>query len=389
MQARELETVAEERRLELVVDAAAGRGQIGYQIFDADTQGWVAEGEWVSAGEGVRLAVRFPEEPGRYRAFVSTRDEERGWDYERGDRFLVIDAHVDEQQRLAVESSAWRTRRGLAWRSLPSRLAKVVTSPFATLFGNWRLIASLVRRDLLARYRGSFGDVLWTILNPLLLMATYYFVFAVVLRTRFPGDATREGFVLYFLAGMLPWLAMSEPLTRSTVTLHENRNLIKKLVFPVEILPAVVTLGGLVTGLFAMGIFVAALLGTPGTIPASAAWFPLVLTIQWLFTVGLAWMFAALGAYVRDLGHIIGYLLTLWFFVTPICYPETQLPEESLVILGKNPLWTVVRTYRLIFLEGKSPEWIAFGKLAAVGLVFFFAGHAVFYRLRRRFADII
>jgi lipopolysaccharide transport system permease protein len=108
-----------------------------------------------------------------------------------------------------------------------------------------------------------------------------------------------------------------------------------------------------------------------------------------MLTVGIAWFLAALGAYVRDLGHMIGYLLTLWFFLTPICYPETALPEEALGVLGKNPLWTLVRSYRLIFLEGRAPEWAPLLKLACVAGLLFFAGHALFYRLRRRFADII
>lgn len=389
MRAKELQTDAAERRIDFACELTGSRGHVGYQIFEAETQNWVAEGEWIPARPETKLSVRFPAEPGRYRAFVSTRDDESGWHYERGDRFLVIDAEVGIDERLKVERSAWRTKGALRWRALPRTLAKVVTAPYATLWGHRPLIGSLVKRDLLARYRGSFGDLVWTVLNPLLLMATYYFVFAVVLRTRFPGDPTREGFVLYFLAGMLPWLAISEPLTRATVTLHENRNLIKKLVFPVEILPATVTLGGLVSGLFSLLIFFAILLGTRGTIPLSALWFPVLLTIQWAFTVGIAWLLAALGAYVRDLGHIIGYLLTLWFFLTPICYPETALPEEALGVLGKNPLWTLVRSYRLIFLEGRAPEWAPLLKLACVAGLLFFAGHALFYRLRRRFADII
>lgn len=389
MQAFDLQPDARGRRIDLRCQVEATGCHLGYQIFDADTQSWVAEGEWVPAKPDNRLSLHFPEEPGRYRAFVSTRDDEHGWHYERGAQFLVIEAEVDSRQLLTLQSFAHRTRFGLRWRRLPRTLAKIFTSPFTTLARNRSLIASLVRRDLLARYRGSFGDLLWTILNPLLLMATYYFVFAVVLKTRFPSDPTREGFVLYFLAGMLPWLAMSEPLTRSTVVLHENRNLIKKLVFPVEILPANVVLSGLVSGVFALLVFFAILLATRNAIPVTALWLPVLLTIQLLLTVGIAWTLATLGAFVRDLGHIIGYLLTLWFFLTPICYPETALPEAALPWLGKNPLWTLIRGYRMVFLEGRAPEWIPLAKLAAVSIVVFFGGHALFYRLRRRFADII
>lgn len=391
VRATELKADAAARRVYLdcqLGDPAPGV-HLGYQLLDAETESWLAEGEWVAAQANHRIAIQFPSEAGRYRALVSTRDDAAGWHYLRGDRFLTIDAAVDAEGRLAVKGSVIRTRASLRLANLPRTIAKFFTTPFQTLIGNRGLIASLVKRELLARYRGSFGDFLWTLLNPLLLMATYYFVFAVVLRTRFPGDPTREGFVLYFLAGILPWLAISDPLTRSTVTVHESRNLIKKLVFPVEILPANVTLAGLVTGLFAFLVFFVVLLFTRGAIPLSALWFPVVLTVQWLLTVGIAWTLASLGAYFRDLGHIIGYLLTLWFFLTPICYPESSLPEAALPILGKNPLWTLVRTYRLIFLEGRAPEWIPFAKLALLAVATFFTGHAIFYRLRRKFADII
>lgn len=376
-------------QLSFRLPAVAPDYQLGYQIFDARSRDWVAEGDWIAVQPSHDLNIRFPIEPGRYQAFVSTRDDASGWHYDRGSPFLFIEADVDANAQISVRHSATRTLRSLRWSRLPGTFAKFFTTPFETLIGNRGLIASLVKRELLARYRGSFGDFLWTILNPLLLMATYYFVFAVVLRTRFPGDPTREGFVLYFLAGILPWLAISDPLTRSTVTVHENRNLIKKLVLPVEILPANVTLSGLVTGLIAFLIFFVVLFFTRGAIPLSALWFPLVLAVQWLLTVGIAWTLASLGAYFRDLGHIIGYLLTLWFFLTPICYPESSLPEAALPILGKNPLWTLVRTYRLIFLEGRAPEWISFSKLTLLAVATFFGGHAIFYRLRRKFADII
>ena len=118
----------------------------------------------------------------------------------------------------------------------------------------------MARRDILARYRGSFGDVFWTVLNPLLLMATYFFVFGMVLRTRFGPDQSRTGFALYFLAGMLPWLAFSEPVGRAAYVILEHRNFVKKLVFPLDTLPVNQVVSGLVTELFGAGVFVAALL---------------------------------------------------------------------------------------------------------------------------------
>ena len=122
----------------------------------------------------------------------------------------------------------------------------------------WRnrgLIRVMVRRDILGRYRGSFGGAFWTIINPLLLMLTYFFVFGVVLRDRYDPDATWSSFALYFLAGMLPWLAFSEAAGRAPGVMLEHRNFVKKLVFAVETLPVNLVVAGLVTELFAIILY--------------------------------------------------------------------------------------------------------------------------------------
>jgi len=258
-----------------------------------------------------------------------------------------------------------------------------------SLWENRSLAVSLTKRDIQARYRGSFGGGLWTFLNPLLLMLTYYFVFGVILRARFPGDPTREGFVLYFLAGMLPWLAMSEAWGRSPSLILEHYNFIKKLVFPVQILPAVRTFAALISEGVALVLFLALLLITRGAIPLSALWLPVLLIPQVLLTLGVSYLLAATGAFLRDLSQIIGFILTLIFFITPICYPDTQIPAWALPVLGKNPVYALVRGYRAILIEGHAPEWQALWKLWVVAIVFFLAGWRWFAKLRKSFADVL
>jgi lipopolysaccharide transport system permease protein len=269
-------------------------------------------------------------------------------------------------------------------------IPKAFIYPVRSLWSNRKLMVSMVRRDILARYRGSFGGALWTFLNPLLLMATYFFVFGVVMHTKFQADPSRSGFVLYFLAGMLPWLPFSEAVGRSPQVVMEHRNFVKKLVFPLETLPVNLVISGVVTEAFALVIFLAGLLAARGAIPVSVLWLPALLIPQLLLAAGLCWFLAALGVYVRDLGQIIGFLLTLWFFLTPICYPETQeIPAAAKQILAFNPILILVRGYRSIFLEGHAP---AFGSLLALWIgsaALALLGHAWFHRLRRSFADII
>jgi len=368
----------------------------GYQIFDPETGTLVSEGERVplahdlAPGQAVEVEVRveFPPEPGRYRAFVSAMREHVCWFYDRGARFNVLDAEVAggavRDVRVAVT-----TLRALGRRNLARAAGRAFHYPLLSVWRNRSLVRSLVRRDILGRYRGSFGGVFWTVLNPLLLMATYFFVFGIVLHTRFGNDPSRAAFVLYFLCGMLPWLAVSEALGRAPLVVLEYRNFVKKLVFPIEILPVNLTLAALVTEAFALAVFVVLLLLTRGTVPWTVLWLPALVIPQVLFTTGLGWFLAGLGVYVRDLGQINGFLLTLWFFLTPICYPVESLPRQALPLLTRNPMFVLVRAYRGILLEGRAPAPGALWKFWAVSLLLFFAGHAWFYKLRKTFADVI
>jgi lipopolysaccharide transport system permease protein len=369
---------------------------VGCQVFDAETGTLVREGQRIpldrelAPGQAieVEVPVEFPPEPGRYRAFVSVLHEHVCWFYDRGARFTVVDAEVEagavRDVRVAVT-----TRGALGRRNLARAAGRAFRYPLLSLWGNRCLIRSLVRRDILGRYRGSFGGVFWTVLNPLLLMATYFFVFGVVLHARFGSDPSRAGFVLYFLCGMLPWLAVSEALGRAPLVVLEYRNFVKKQVFPLEILPVNLVLAALVTEAFALVVFLVLLLGTRGAIPWSVLWLPALVIPQVLFTMGLAWFLAGLGVYLRDLGQINGFLLTLWFFLTPICYPVGSLPRQALPLLTRNPLFVLVRGYRDVFLEGRAPAFGGLWKFWAVSLLLFFVGHAWFYKLRKTFADVI
>ncbi len=369
---------------------------VGWQLFDPETGMFIAEGQWTALEADVPqggsapldLEVKLPAERGGYRLYISPRSEAHGWFYMQGWPMLVVDASV-EQRRARLVRWVVATAGKLRRERLHLSLEKALTYPALTVWRNRGLIRSMVRRDILGRYRGSFGDALWTVLNPLLLMLTYFFVFGIVLQARFGADPSRSGFVLYFLAGMLPWLAFSEAAARAPHVVIEHRNFVKKLVFPVEILPVNQAIAGLVTEAFALGVFVAFLVAARGGVPATVLWLPVLVIPQLLFTLGVAWTLAALGPFVRDLGQVIGFALTLWFFVTPICYPEASLPQWALPVLGKNPMFALVRGYRAIFLEARAPEFAALWKLWVVGTAAYLAGHALFYKLRRSFADLV
>lgn len=369
---------------------------VGYHIFDPETDTLVVDGPRTKLqadltpgqARAFELHVELPPEPGNYRIFVSGLQENNHWFYERGAEFLLVDAVV-EDERASVETfhvaTRWTVRRERTVRSL----VRAFTLPFDSIVRNRGLIQTMVRRDVLGRYRGSFGGAFWTILNPLILMVTYFFVFGVVLRTRFPGDPSRAGFALYFLAGMLPWLAVSEAVGRAPTVMPEHRNFVKKLVFPMETLPLNLVTAGLVSQVFGVVLFLVGFYLVHGFVRASIIWLPVLLIPQILLTAGLCWFLAALGVFVRDLAQINGFLLTLWFFLTPICYPESSLPAPVLGILAKNPMFVLVRGYRDALLEGRAPRLGSYWKLCAVSAAVFLLGHAWFYKLRKSFADVI
>jgi lipopolysaccharide transport system permease protein len=356
-------------------------GIIGWQLYDPTTGAFLQEGEWSEVtGREADLRIPLPSEEGAYSVQVAPVKDRA--------RFIQIAARVGEGKleigmpRVLTASSV---RRARLLRAVP----KAFILPTRSVWRNRKLMGSMVRRDILSRYRGSFGGTVWTFLNPLLLMATYFFVFGVVLRTRFGTDTSRTGFVLYFLAGMLPWLAFSEAVGRSPYVILEYRSFVKKIVFPLETLPINLVISGAVTEAIGLVIFMIGLLIVRGAVPASVLWLPLLLIPQILFTAGLCWILAATGVYVRDLGQVSGYLLTLWFFLTPICYPESSLPAEAIGLLRFNPLFVLVKAYRAVFLENQAPSmrggiarWVVSVAVAVVG-------YAWFHRLRKTFADVI
>jgi lipopolysaccharide transport system permease protein len=369
---------------------------VGYHLFDAETGTLIVDGARVHPArdlapgqtEHVHLDFEFPAEDGRYQVLVSPMRENVCWYYEHGWPFLLLEGTTQDGtsrlDRVRVVTRAVLSRE----RALRS-LARAFVLPVRTIARNRGLIRVMVRRDILGRYRGSFGGAFWTIINPLLLMLTWYFVFGVFLRTRFGADPSSAAFALNFLAGMLPWLAFSEAAGRAPGVMLEHRNFVKKLVFAVETLPVNLVVAGLVTELFAVLLYCGFLLVARGGIPPTVLWLPVLLIPQLLFTAGLAWFLAGLGVFVRDLGQIMGFVLTLWFFTTPICYPESQWPASAAAVLTKNPIYVLVRAYRAIFLESSAPAFGALWKLYLLSAAIFILGHAWFYKLRKSFPDLL
>lgn len=371
---------------------SAGGFAVGYHLFDPETGTLIVDGPRVppardlAPGERERFQfdVELPPEDGRYRLIFSAMREGVCWYYERGWPFLMVEAETrDAQARLASVgvSTQSRLRRAHTIRAM----GRALTYPALTVWRNRGLIRVMVRRDILGRYRGSFGGSFWTVVNPLLLMLTYFLVFGVILQR--PGE-TKTSFALSFLAGMLPWLAFSEAIGRSPSVMLEHRNFVKKLVFAIETLPVNLVVSGLVSEAFAVVIYCIFLVSIRHGLPASILWLPVLIVPQVLFTVGICWFLAGLGVFVRDLGQIMSYIITVWFFITPICYPEDPLKAHA-PLLAKNPITVLVRGYRAVFLDNHPPQFGPLWKLWLLGVIVAVLGHAWFYKLRKSFPDVI
>jgi len=361
----------------LAVSVKTKAANLGWEVYDAESMVLLLDGQ---ADGSSTIAIPVPEGDGDFRVFVFEP-------HNRG-TLITLDARASGDE---IEWTPPRvtSRFALRARALLRAMPKAFSYPAKLVRDHRALIATMVRRDIAARYKGSFIGLFWTVLNPLLLTLTYFFVFGVVMKARFGADSSKHGFVLYFLAGILPWLAFVEAAGRAPNTILENRVLVKKLVFPLDILNVVQTLAGLTNQIIGLAIFLLYLWIARGGIPVTALWLPLLLIPQLLFTVGVAWFLAALGVYVRDLAQIIGLLLTLWFYTTPICYPESALPAGMLPFLSANPIFMLVRAWRAVFLEGQPPETWSIVILWIVGILSAAAGYAWFHRLRKGFADVL
>jgi lipopolysaccharide transport system permease protein len=188
---------------------------------------------------------------------------------------------------------------------------------------------------------------------------------------------------------MLPWLAISEAVGRAPNVILEHRNFVKKLVFPVEILPVNLVFSGVALEMLALVIYLFFLMATREYIPTRALALPVLLVPQILITMGVCWAWAALGLFARDLAQVNGFLLTLVFFLTPICYPVEKLPPSAAAILQNFPLYQLVTDYRLLFISPVRPDWAMTGRLWLLGLAVFYCGYGVFRKLRPSFPDVL
>lgn len=261
------------------------------------------------------------------------------------------------------------------------------------LFRYRGLIQTLVTRELKARYRGSILGFFWSFANPLLLLLVYTFVFSVIL----PGfrGSDLDPYALFLFCGLLPWTWFSSALLESSNVLIANGNLIKKVMFPAEILPIVAVVSNMFHFFFALPVLAAFLAyyavtgGLPGPLRFSElVWLPVVIAVQFMLTLGLGLTLAALTVHFRDIRDLLGNLLTLWFFATPIIYPMSMVPPAGKTLMDLNPFAHLAISYQeILFYDGPFGHWKWLAALAVASLGLTALGYILFDRLRDSFAE--
>lgn len=266
-------------------------------------------------------------------------------------------------------------------------------SPKSLLISLWeyrQLILSLVRREVVGRYRGSFLGILWSFFNPVFMLAVYTFVFSVVFKARWSaGSESKAEFALVLFAGLLLFNLLAECINRAPTLIQSNVNYVKKVVFPLEILPVVVfgaaffhaSISFLVWLIFSFFVF-----GLP---PVTWLLFPVVLVPLTLLILGLSWFLASLGVFLRDIAQIVGIITTTLMFLTPIFYPIAAIPEKYHPLIYSNPLAFIIEQARRMLIFGIFPDWLNMGVLVVSTLLFSWCGFAWFQKTRKGFADVL
>lgn len=266
---------------------------------------------------------------------------------------------------------------------------RAIWQPLWELPRRYELVLSLARRDLVSRYKGSVLGIVWAVLNPVVMIAIFTFIFANVFGARFGPSTSAWDYALYLFCGLLPWSMFQETVQRATTTIITHANLVKRVLFPLETLPAAQTLSSLANQLFGTIALLLATLILRKHLPLTIFFLPLLLVPQTLLTIGAAWLVSSLGVFIRDLTQGISLLLMAWMYLTPIIYPESVVPDRYRGLLNINPFTALVRSYRRIVLEGVSPDWMGMAYFSVFSLIVFCVGYWWFARTRKNFADVI
>lgn len=256
---------------------------------------------------------------------------------------------------------------------------------------NQHLLKQLIWRDIISRYQGSMLGILWSFATPLLMLGVYSLVFGVIFKSRFNGasSAVEPNFALILFSGLILHGFVSECLNRSPSIIIQHISYVKKVVFPLEILPIIIVFSSIFHLLISLIILFAGLLLTQGFLPFSALWVIVLIAIYTPLLLGIAWILSALGTYLRDISQLMQLFSTILLFLSPIFYPASALPQWLQPYLFLNPLTIAVEQWRGAIINGVTPNMLHLLIILLLNILIMRFGFWLFQRMRGGFADIL
>lgn len=261
---------------------------------------------------------------------------------------------------------------------------------FLSFLRNRALVGVLAKQEIIGRYRGSVFGFLWSFLNPLLMLAVYTFIFSVVFNARWGANSnSKSEFALVLFAGLMTYSVFSESVSRASGLIIANKNYVKKIVFPLEILPWVIIGSSMFHWLVSALVWMAFYFAAFGNLQLTSLWVPVVMLPLVLFTAGLSWALASLGVYLRDVSQIVGALLTVMLFLSPVFYPVSSLPPEYQDFIFLNPITAAVEQVRAVMIWGVPPDFELLGKYFLASCLVCWLGFVWFQKTRQGFSDVL
>lgn len=261
-----------------------------------------------------------------------------------------------------------------------------------SLWRNRQLIVQMTKREVVGRYRGSAFGLAWSFFNPVFMLVVYTFVFSEIFKSRWGGVGANDSktqFAVVLFVGMIVLNLFSEVVNRAPGLILSNVNYVKKVVFPLEILPVIATGAALFHNLISLGVLLAAFGIFNGYLHWTAVFTPLVLLPLVILATGLSWMLASLGVFLRDVGQTIAIITTVLMFLSPVFYPVTAVPERFRPFIMANPLTFIIEQARDVLIWGHMPNWLGLGAYTLAAVAIAWAGYAWFQKTRKGFADVL
>jgi len=266
-----------------------------------------------------------------------------------------------------------------------------ILSLFSSFWAHRQLVWQLTKRDVIGRYRGSLLGIAWSFFNPILMLGVYTFVFSVVFPSRWTGEgqSSKVDFAIILFSGMIVHGLFSECVNRAPGLVLANTNYVKRVVFPLEILPWVAMGSALFHAMVSLIVLVSAFFLSNRYVPWTALLFPLIIAPLVLVTMGLAWFLAATGVFVRDIGQTTAVITSVLLFLSPVFFPSSNLPQKYKVLMWISPLTFIIEQGRNVLIWGALPDWSGWTIYCVVSVLVAWLGFWWFQRTRRGFADVV